>query len=72
MNNPKTQRLLARVVHLLAAGVLGTATYGPMEIALWLRTISQFAVFPMLAMTGIWLWQGHRIRQWTQSARTSR
>lgn len=72
MNNPKTQRLMARVVHLLAAGVLGTATYGPIEIALSLRTLSQYAVFPLLGLTGIWLWQGHRIRQWLQAPRTAR
>lgn len=68
MLDPKKQRSAARLIHLAASALVGFATYGPIEFALALREASQVAIFPMLTVTGLWLWQGHRVRNWLSAA----
>jgi len=60
--NPMKQRSLIRTIHLIGSGVIGWALYGHSDFAL---TIAQWAAFPALALSGLWMWLGPRLaRRW--------
>jgi hypothetical protein len=59
-----------RGAHLLGAAVLLAYVYAP--LADELETLVRFAVFPMLALTGIAMWQAPRIRRALRSMRATR
>lgn len=68
----KRRRDLVRALHLLLALPLGALAYGPPEFALAFRAALQFVVFPALALSGLWLWQGARLVRWLRGADRSR
>jgi len=59
----KQIRDLQRVTHLLAALVLVLYLYLPVESVPLLTTVVQFVVLPLLALTGLLLWQWARLRK---------
>ena len=63
-------RRAQRRVHLLAGAVLFAYLYAPLGAEL--EDVVRFAVFPMLALTGIAMWQAARIRRALRSARAVR
>jgi hypothetical protein len=65
-----TLRRAQRRAHLLAAAVLFAYVYAPLEAEL--QDVVRFAVFPMLALTGIAMWQAARIRRALRSVRAAR
>jgi hypothetical protein len=65
---PGAQRRAQRRAHLLAAGVLFAYVYTPLGTDL--EDLVRFGVFPMLALTGIAMWQAARIRRALRSLRT--
>jgi hypothetical protein len=60
----KQQRHLVRAAHLVFAAALGCAIYAPLDLVLGVRVVMQVGVFPVLTLTGLWLWYGPRLRQW--------
>lgn len=58
---PMKQRLLMRNTHLICSGLLGWALYGGSDFAM---VISQWAVFPVLALSGLWMWKQGAIVRW--------
>jgi thiosulfate reductase cytochrome b subunit len=57
-------------VHLLAGAVLAAYVYAPLGTEL--EDLVRFAVFPMLVLTGIAMWQAARIRRALRSLRARR
>ncbi len=57
----KQQRQLVRVVHLIIGSALGFLVYAPPHLTEGLRLIIQVGVFPVVVLTGLWLWYGTRI-----------
>ncbi len=57
----KRQRQLIRVIHLFVGSMLGFLVYGPPELMEGLRLAMQVVGFPVLALTGMWLWWGPRL-----------
>jgi thiosulfate reductase cytochrome b subunit len=55
------QRKAQRIVHLVAALVLGGYLYAPLEAQL--QGAVRFIVVPLLVATGIAMWQAPRIRR---------
>lgn len=53
-----------RLLHLVGSGFLGFVVYAPIEEATGLRPVVQFVVFPLMALSGLWLWQQARVRRW--------
>ncbi|MEQ3538285.1 hypothetical protein WHI96_05600 [Pseudonocardia tropica] len=53
---------MSRVVHLVAALVLGTALYAPAGIADPLLDIVRVVVVPALTITGVVLWKQAQLR----------
>lgn len=62
--SPKHQRSVVRWAHLVAGSGLGAVVYGPGEWVTTVRAPLQLVLFPVAAATGLWLWQGHRLRRW--------
>jgi hypothetical protein len=58
---PGRQRRMQRAAHLLAAAVLLAYVYAPVDGRL--EDVVRFAVFPLLVLTGIAMWQAARIRR---------
>jgi hypothetical protein len=59
----KQIRDIQRVTHLVAALVLVLYVYIPLGSVPLLTTVVQFAVLPLLAATGILMWQWTRLRK---------
>lgn len=55
------QRRAQRRAHLLAGAVLAAYIYAP--VGTELENLVRFAIFPILALTGIAMWQAARIRR---------
>lgn len=53
-----------RLFHLAGSVLLGFVVYAPPEEIAPLRLIVQVAVFPLMAVSGFWLWQQARVRRW--------
>ncbi len=69
---PRNQRLVARVLHLLAGALMGTFIYAPADFAEPLRMLLQFVVVPGAIATGLFLWKQAAIRRlFTRRKRTS-
>lgn len=59
----KQIRDIQRVTHLVAALVLLLYVYIPLGSVPLLTTVLQFAVLPLLAVTGMLMWQWTRLRK---------
>jgi hypothetical protein len=59
----KRIRDIQRVTHLVAALVLVLYVYTPLGSAPLLTTLLQFGVLPLLAATGMLMWQWTRLRK---------
>jgi hypothetical protein len=64
---PAQQRRGQRVTHLLAAAILCAYVYAPLDDQL--QDLVRFAVFPVLALTGVAMWQAARVRRTLRSRR---
>jgi hypothetical protein len=62
-------RRAQRRAHLLAAVLLLAYVYAPLESQL--EDVIRFAAFPVLALTGIAMWQAARIRRRLAAVRAS-
>ncbi len=68
----KQSRDIQRATHLVAALVLVLYVYIPLGSAPLLTAVVQFAVLPLLAVTGLLMWQWTRLRKWLTSFLGSR
>jgi hypothetical protein len=61
----RTTRAMLRIIHLLAAGFVGTFIYSPWSEIDAFQTLVRWVAFPvLLGMTGLWMWQMPRINKW--------
>jgi hypothetical protein len=67
---PVALRRALRRAHLLAAAVLFADIYLPLGAEL--QDVVRFAVFPVLVLTGVAMWQAARIRRAVRSIRAVR
>jgi len=67
---PGKLRRAQRGAHLFAAALLAAYVYAPLGGQV--EDIVRFAVFPVLALTGIAMWQAARIRRGVRSLRAVR
>lgn len=62
-------RWLLRIIHLIAAGIMGTFVYSPWSDIPAFRFAVEWIVFPLgFVVTGLWMWQMPRITQWRKAA----
>lgn len=61
--NTRQLRDQLRLIHILASVSLGIVIYSPWHShPLVLMTLS-FVIFPILSLTGLWMWQAPRIKK---------
>ncbi len=53
-----------RRVHILASVILGIFIYSPWRTNQTYAIAMSFAIFPILAFSGLWMWQATRINKW--------
>jgi len=59
---PRTKRTAVRTAHLIGAASIGTYLYSPWSDLAWFALLNQVAIFPALAVSGLWMWLGPRFR----------
>jgi len=63
MISASTQRIIFRWTHLvLAIPVIGYI-YSPFENLPDYAPVVRFIAFPVIAVTGLWMWKGHLLRR---------
>jgi hypothetical protein len=60
-----------RLVHILASVILGAFIYSPWRSNQTYAIAMSFAIFPILALTGLWMWQAPRINKWLKQIPSS-
>lgn len=58
---PAALRRVLRVLHLLTAAAIGTYLYSPLIDAAWAAAALQWGVFPLMAASGLAMWQQARL-----------
>lgn len=62
------ERNLMRSIHLVSSAAIGTFVYSPWRNEpLFLLSMRVF-IIPVLTLTGIWMWQGHRLKKLIRSS----
>ena len=59
----KSSRGALRTLHILGAASIGTYVYSPWSDIAWFALMNQVVVVPALAISGLWMWLGHRLRR---------
>ena len=60
------RRRTHRRLHLLLAAALGTVVYSPLRTVPEAVVLTQAVLFPLLALSGLLLWQGPRLGRWAR------
>jgi thiosulfate reductase cytochrome b subunit len=58
-----TKRTIVRSVHLIFALPLIGFIYGPSAEVEPYRPYFQYLYFPVVVLSGLWMWKGHVVRQ---------
>jgi hypothetical protein len=61
--NAAVERRLIRWLHLILSIPIIGCIYGPVAEIPQARIFTQVIAVPLLTISGIWLWQGHRIKR---------
>ncbi|MGN6371145.1 MAG: hypothetical protein ACTHN5_23055 [Phycisphaerae bacterium] len=61
--SPATQRTIARWIHLLFSIPIIGYIYSPFENLPQYAAPTRYIFFPILALTGLWMWKGHLLRR---------
>ena len=63
MISAATQRVIFRWTHLVLAIPIIGYIYSPFEELPNYAPIVRFIAFPIIAITGLWMWKGHLLRR---------
>lgn len=63
MISASTQRVIVRWIHLVLAIPIIGYIYSPFEQLPNYAPTVRFVAFPVILMTGLWMWKGHLIRR---------
>ena len=62
-------RDLMRWIHLIGAAVILTFVYSPWRNAPAFLLSMRVLIIPILLLTGLWMWQGHRLNRLSGSSK---
>jgi len=66
------QRKIIRWIHIIASIPIIGYIYGPVrEFPNAVRAI-QWALFPLIVLSGIWLWKGQAVKKWVKRKKLAR
>ncbi len=63
MIGASTQRIIVRWIHLVMAIPIVGYIYSPFEQLPDYATVTRFVAFPVILLTGLWMWKGHLVRR---------
>lgn len=58
-----TKRSILRIIHILFALPLVGYIYGPPSETVQYLPCFRFVYFPVVVLSGLWMWKGHAIRR---------
>ena len=59
-----TERKVIRWIHIIASIPIIGYIYGPVKNFPRAVAAIQWVLFPLIVLSGLWLWKGHRVRKW--------
>ena len=57
------KRTILRTIHLVFSIPIAGYVYSPFENIPQYAAPTRYLFFPVLVLTGLWMWQGHRVRR---------
>lgn len=63
----RTLRTLSRALHLVGSALIGAYVYSPLGDLSWFTALMQFGVIPLLALSGLVMWQQARVLRWLRA-----
>jgi thiosulfate reductase cytochrome b subunit len=66
-----TERKIIRWFHILASIPLIGFIYGPVSQIPEAVTALKWVIFPLIVLSGLWLWKGTAVRKWVKRQRLS-
>jgi thiosulfate reductase cytochrome b subunit len=61
---PSTERKLLRWIHIIASIPIIGFIYGPVSEIPEAVTFIRLILFPVIVITGLWMWKGHVFKRW--------
>ena len=61
--NQSTQRTICRWIHLILSIPIIGYIYSPFDQIPQYAPLTRFVFFPLLALSGLWMWKGHLVRR---------
>lgn len=65
-----THRLIFRTIHLILTIPILGYIYSPFHLLPGYAPPTRFVFFPLMVLSGLWMWKGHVVRRWLFGART--
>ncbi len=59
-----TERKIIRWLHIIASIPIIGYIYGPVKNIPNAVIMIQWVLFPLIVLSGLWLWKGHWVRKW--------
>jgi hypothetical protein len=59
-----TERKIIRWIHIIASIPIIGYIYGPVKNFPHAVAAIQWGLFPIIVLSGLWLWKGHWVRKW--------
>jgi hypothetical protein len=59
-----TERKIIRWIHILGSIPIIGYIYGPVRNFPKAVLAIQWIIFPLIVISGVWLWKGHLVRKW--------
>jgi hypothetical protein len=61
-----TERKIIRWIHIIGSIPIIGFIYGPVRNISQAVIAIQWVIFPLIVISGFWLWQGHWVRKWSR------
>jgi len=61
-----TERKIIRWFHILASIPVMGFIYGPVKDIPRAAFAVQWIIFPLIVLSGLWLWKGHLVKRWVR------
>lgn len=67
-----TERKIIRWLHIIASIPIIGYIYGPVKNIPRAVFAIQWVLFPLIALSGLWLWKGHAVKKWVKKKKLAR
>jgi thiosulfate reductase cytochrome b subunit len=64
-----TERKIMRWVHIITSIPIIGLIYGPVKDIPQAVAFIQWVLFPIIVLSGLWMWKGHVVRKWFRKKR---